>query len=69
LEAISVCINGKKRQVPAGTTLGSLIDLFQLKNKSVALELNHQVIERERYAATHLNENDAIEIVQFVGGG
>ena len=69
MEAINVCINGQNRQVPTDTTLSSLIELFNLKGKSIAFELNRRVIERASYATTRLNENDAVEIVHFVGGG
>lgn len=66
---MTIRVNGSKQEVPKGTTLEELIELFQLKKKSVILELNHKVVERNTYAMAQLNENDTVEIVHFVGGG
>lgn len=69
MKDIMVCVNGAKREVPKGTTLDGLIELFQLKKKSIVLELNRKVVDRSVFSATQLKENDIIEIVHFVGGG
>lgn len=64
-----ICVNGAKREIPKGITLEGLIEFFQLKKKSVVLELNRKVIDRSVFSATQLNDNDIVEIVHFVGGG
>ena len=66
---VTVCINGTKREVPNGTTLEELMNLFKLTKKSVVLELNRSVVDRNIYSATRLKQNDTVEIVHFVGGG
>ena len=64
-------INGEARtfadQVPA--TLVALIDLLGMKADRVAVELNRDIVPRDRWAATQLQEGDRLEIVHFVGGG
>ena len=35
----------------------------------VVVELNRDIVSREAHGSTKLNEGDALEIVQFVGGG
>jgi len=67
--AITVCINGTKREIEQGATLAGVIDQFQLKPKSVVIELNQRVVERSGYSTTQLQDNDVLEIVRFVGGG
>ena len=69
LKTITVHINGSKQDIPEGATLESLLSLFHLEKKSVAVEHNCQVADKTAYGATHLKENDRIEIVHFVGGG
>ena len=64
-----ICVNGNKRKVPHGITLEELVELFGLKKRSVVLELNRKVVDRASFTATRLVEDDAIEIVHFVGGG
>ena len=66
---MTIRVNGSKHEVPQGTTLEELIELFKLKKKSIVLELNHKVVDRNAYRAAPLKENDTIEIVHFVGGG
>lgn len=66
---MTICVNGTKRQIPQGTTLERLVEQFQLKTKSVVLELNQKVMDRNVFSATELKDNDTIEIVHFVGGG
>ena len=64
-----VCVNGVQRELAKGVTLHELIASFQLKQKSVVIELNQKVVDRRHYEDTRLEENDILEIVQFVGGG
>jgi sulfur carrier protein len=40
-----------------------------MKPDRVAVELNRELIQRERWAETKLSTGDKLEIVHFVGGG
>jgi len=64
-----ICVNGGYRELPKDVTVRELIESFQLKQKSVVIELNQKVVDRRHYEDTRLEENDIVEIVQFVGGG
>ena len=49
-----------------------LVDLVRelsLEPARIAIELNQQVIRRDKWSQTSLREGDHIEIVHFVGGG
>jgi len=35
----------------------------------VAVELNRDIVQRDKWASTSLNSGDRLEIVHFVGGG
>lgn len=63
-----ILINGEKKEVSAGT-VEQLLRELGIRPGRVVVELNHDVISREAHAATPLKEGDAVEIVQFVGGG
>ncbi|MBT0824861.1 sulfur carrier protein ThiS [Campylobacter lari] len=41
----------------------------QLKIEFIALELNGEIIPRDKFEILILKENDKVEIVTFVGGG
>lgn len=69
---MKVTVNGKEREIPAGTTLGGLLDLLKVDPRRVVVELNREIINRSRWeehAAAGLHDGDKLEIVQLVGGG
>jgi sulfur carrier protein len=66
---MTICLNGKDKSVPEGTTLEGMLDLLKLKKKSIVIELNQRVISSDAFESTHLNDRDTLEIVHFVGGG
>jgi thiamine biosynthesis protein ThiS len=65
---MNLIINGQPHQSGA-PTVSDLLGELQLDVARVAVEYNHAILPREAFAATLLNENDRLEIVQFVGGG
>ena len=40
-----------------------------MKSDRVAVELNRDIVPRDRWSTTELHEGDQLEIVHFVGGG
>lgn len=40
-----------------------------MKSDRVAIELNRNIVPRDRWAETTLNDGDKLEMVHFVGGG
>jgi sulfur carrier protein len=64
-------INGEEKTFDSPTpfTLAALVESLSMKPDRVAVELNRDIVPRDRWAATELNENDRLEIVHFVGGG
>ena len=62
-------INGEERELPDGLTLAELLHQLGMKADRVAVELNREIVRRELWPQTRLQEGDRLEIVQFVGGG
>ena len=52
-----------------GLNLAEFILNKGLCAKKVVIEYNLRILPREKWSNTHLQENDKIEIVSFVGGG
>jgi sulfur carrier protein len=50
-------------------TLAALIESLAMKPDRVAVELNREIVPRDRWATTLLKDGDRLEIVHFVGGG
>ncbi|MHB1044046.1 MAG: sulfur carrier protein ThiS [Eubacteriales bacterium] len=64
-----VVLNGRKTDLPAGTTVAGLIEKKNLNPDTVIVEYNGEVLKRESWPGTVLNENDSLELLRFVGGG
>ncbi|MES2200762.1 MAG: sulfur carrier protein ThiS [candidate division FCPU426 bacterium] len=62
-------LNGVITEVAEGLTLEGLLRGLGLDGQAVAVELNLDIITRDRRAQSVLKENDEVEIVKFVGGG
>jgi sulfur carrier protein len=65
-------INGDERDFSdarAPFTLAVLVEVLGMKADRVAVELNRDIVPRDRWANTQLQEGDRLEIVHFVGGG
>ena len=64
-----ITLNGERREWPREQSIEHLLQDLALDSRVVAVELNQLVVKRGRYVDTMVRENDAVEIVSFVGGG
>jgi thiamine biosynthesis protein ThiS len=62
-------INGESREFDSISTLSDLVAQLGMKPDRVAVELNRELIRRDRWSETRLADGDKLEIVHFVGGG
>ena len=62
-------MNGETREVGDGLSLAGLLETLGVAQRRVAVELNRDIVPRDRYATTQLAAGDVVEVVQFVGGG
>ncbi len=62
-------VNGDEKTFDSSLTLAALVETLGMKADRVAVELNLDIVPRDRWAATALNDGDRLEIVHFVGGG
>jgi thiamine biosynthesis protein ThiS len=63
-------INGEERTFdPPVPTLTALVEALAMKPDRVAIELNRDIVPRDRWSDTALNDGDKLEVVHFVGGG
>ena len=62
-------VNGKQVELKERLTLDKFLESNGYALLKVAVELNGKIVPRKEYAATILQDTDALEIVCFVGGG
>lgn len=62
-------INGEKRQIPSSLTVTELLKTLDVDCRRVAVEVNRAIVKKQEYDNHKLSDGDAVEIVNFVGGG
>ena len=66
---IGVQVNGRPVQLAGPTPLLDYLRGLSVDARAVAVEVNGEILERERYGTCTLQAGDTIEIVRMVGGG
>ncbi|MHB8846523.1 MAG: sulfur carrier protein ThiS [Nitrospirota bacterium] len=66
---MKIILNGEKKDIPDGLTVEGLLLHLAIKPERVAVEINEGIVRKAAYSATAVNENDRVEVVQFMGGG
>ena len=66
---VDITLNGKPETVEPGATITRLLEIKGVNPQRVAVELNRQILPRERFTSTELQPGDVLEVVTFVGGG
>ena len=66
---MNIQLNGKRTMLPAGITIGDLIREKGLDPATVVVEHNRAIVASADWGRTRIEENDALEVLRFVGGG
>jgi len=67
--SVRVRVNGEDRELPPGATVARLLQELGIGTPRVAVERNREIVSKAEYATTELTSGDALEVVEFVGGG
>ena len=69
IKKIKIKINGKFSMVNENLSLSNFIKQLKIPLKKVAIELNQEIIDKNKTNKINIKKNDKIEIVHFIGGG
>ena len=69
LARVRVVLDGEPQVLTDGLTLAELVVHLGLTQRRIAIEVNHEIVARDRFEAHRLAAGDEVEIVHFVGGG
>jgi sulfur carrier protein len=64
-----IVLNGEPYRLSGPTTLASLLERLGVHPQAVAVELNYDIVRRDRLASTPLGAGDKVEVVRMIGGG
>src|SRR5262245_9045421 len=65
----TLTLNGEARELPGPLTVADLLARLGHDPRRVAVEVNRDVVPRQRQAEHPLRDGDAVEVVTLVGGG
>ena len=66
---MKIILNDKETLINDGFTIENLIDSLKLNSKTIVVEVNLDIIAKDKYSQFKLQDNDKVEIIHFVGGG
>ena len=66
---MNIVLNGETYKTDGPLTIGRLLVHLDIDRRRVAVEQNMNVIKKPNYDSTIGNNGDAIEVVNFIGGG
>jgi sulfur carrier protein len=66
---VLIQLNGEPYELPDPVTVATLLARLEIDARRVAVELNEWVVKKAAYGETLVRDGDAVEVVNFVGGG
>jgi len=69
LNVAKIQLNGDLYEINNGSNLNQLLNKLKIQKNKVAVEVNGEIVAKNKYLSLILNNDDKVEIVQFIGGG
>jgi thiamine biosynthesis protein ThiS len=66
---LTILLNGDRRELSGPMSVAALLAQLDIDARRVAVEHNLIVVRRDAFERTVIRDGDAVEIVNFVGGG
>ena len=66
---LNITVNGEARDVAPESSVLSLLESLGLEPKTMVVQRGDDIIPRDEFGATTLNDGDVLELIHFVGGG
>jgi sulfur carrier protein len=68
-DQITLQVNGETRSCSAQTRLPELLEQLDFNPRLIAVEYNGEILHKQFWEGTQMQEGDRLEIVTIVGGG
>lgn len=66
---MQIIVNNKAMEMAEGSTLSTLAETLRLPEKGVAVAVNNQMIPREEWSETRLQEQAQVVVIKAACGG
>jgi thiamine biosynthesis protein ThiS len=68
-ESVKIVVNGQQQLIREGLTINQLLEEQKAAVAITIVEHNGQILSKECWCETILEENDTLEILVLIGGG
>ena len=69
LNVAKIQLNGDPYEINGQTNLNELLNKLKIQKNKVAIEVNGEIVQKDKYQNLILRKDDKVEIVHFIGGG
>lgn len=69
MSRLEVVLNGKVEKLEKEMNLSALLLARGLNPDAVIVEYNHNIVKKQEWEKIILQDNDRLEVLNFVGGG
>jgi sulfur carrier protein len=67
---MKIMVNGEQLEMAKALTVAELLQERKIESPDmVSVEINEEILAKDAFATTILQENDAVEFLYFMGGG
>ncbi|MDJ0764146.1 MAG: sulfur carrier protein ThiS [Myxococcota bacterium] len=66
---IEVRINGETKSIPEGQKVGKLLETLGVRDQTLLVERNGELIRREAFDDEIIAHMDVLELIRITGGG
>jgi len=66
---MNIVVNGKEQELDHPVSVKQLLQILDLKRERVAVEVNLEIVDRQKFDDYEIKEGDKVEVIHFVGGG
>jgi len=66
---MKIIINGETKEFKENITISELLVQLSLDGKVMAAAVNMEIVKQDNWTSFYLNDEDKLELLDFVGGG
>lgn len=66
---MAIRVNGELKEMTGVITVAHLLQNHDLKPELTVVQINHEIVPKEKYNDLVINDGDAIELIKFMAGG
>jgi sulfur carrier protein len=66
---MQIVVNGEVKEFKENITVDELLKNLGLEGKVMAAAVNMEIVKQDSWTSYELQENDKLELLDFVGGG